>query len=103
MRQVRRRSFPRNPCQRRTAKLGRALAIGAVAIVILLICSGVFTASSNYSPTSYTPSDPYKYNDATDRDLKNLPSMSGYSDAEKERIISEAKKFDAAIKTLPQK
>ena len=72
------------------------------AVVAIMTFRHVRSPAPGPSPASFTPSsptfDPYQYNAATDERLKSLPSLSGRSDAEKEQIISAAKKFDAAVK-----
>jgi hypothetical protein len=74
------------------------LVIGLVLLVVCGLCS--MCAKTPEPTTPYQYSDPYKYNDATDRHLKNLPSMRGFSDREKERIIEEAKKFQEKVDAL---
>lgn len=41
------------------------------------------------------PASPYEYNDSTDRHMKDLPGLRGFSDYEKEEIIEAAKKLEA--------
>lgn len=98
-------------------------------LVIALVCCGISSCFSyitshnaNYSPSSTSRSEytspygysssstsrstdtsPYGYNDSTDSQLKNLPNMRGFSDPDKEKIISEAKKLEAALKETERK
>lgn len=77
--------------------------LGGICAAVVFACSGLFSGSnsSNDSPSpSYAPSAPYRYDDTTDQQLKDLPSLSGFSDREKEHIISEAKKLEAALREL---
>jgi hypothetical protein len=72
-----------------------------VLILAILVCCGVVWQNADLSSTAPPEHfDPFEYNDATDSSLKLLPSMRGYSDSDKETIIHEAKKLDAAVKEL---
>jgi hypothetical protein len=85
--------------------------------LFLFICIGVFVSwksspSSLYSPSSSSSPTNFEtgsfssitngiqYDDTTDRKLKNMPSLQGYSDSEKEYIISNAKKLKYAVDGL---
>jgi hypothetical protein len=83
-----------------------AVIVGGLALVLLWKCSNFFNSISNTSPTpssNYNPPQSYHYDHSSDEKLRNLPSLRGYSNSEKDQIISEAKKFDAAVKALEQK
>jgi len=84
------------------------IVVGGIFLLTIVFCSGVLTSSSS-SPTSVSPSSAsswesrtagIQYDDATDRRCKDLPSLRGYSDREKEQIISAAKKLTNATNQL---
>ena len=79
-------------------------------LLMLVLCSGVLTSSSSCPSTAVSslPSasswksltSGIQYDDATDQRWKDLPSLRGYSDGEKEEIISAAKKLTHATNQL---
>lgn len=55
------------------------------------------------TPAPANPEVLLRNDDSTDRHLKELPSMRGRSDSDKEHIISEAKRLNAALEELYRK
>jgi len=90
--------------QKRNDQAGMRVLGGGIFLVLLLIWSGAFSSNSDPSlpsPLHYSPS--YQYESAADRELKDLPSLRGFSESEKEQIISAAKDLDRAVKVLERK
>lgn len=89
--------------RQKTQQVAGLIALGFFAFTIL-ICSGVFTSSSSSpsapSSSSTSISSGSHYDDATDSQLKDLPCLRGYSDREKEQIISASKKLTNAVNEL---
>jgi hypothetical protein len=83
----------------------RPLAFSVVGIVVVsgFMLGLVIMLSGGSSNSTHYSTSPYQYNDTTDRSLKPLPSLDRFTDAEKEHIISEAKKFDAAVRSLERR
>lgn len=71
-----------------------------VVLFFVLMCSGVFSSGTSSTSSPATSSSPNDYDDSTDRYLKDRPSLRGFSDPDKERIIRAAKEFDARVKAL---
>jgi hypothetical protein len=89
------------------AKDNMGCALMSIVIVVCFVIAGIAgrsssssssSSSSTSSPTS--PTSRSQYDEAADRQLKDLPSLQGYSDREKEQIISASKKLTNAVNEL---
>jgi hypothetical protein len=80
-----------------------AIALTAIGVFLFVAVLGVFALLSPPSSSSTTFTSANQYDDATDRQLKDLPSLRGYSDREKEQIIGASKKLMNAVNELERR
>ena len=69
---------------------------------VLLSAFGLLPAEKSTGPY-IPPPENYRDRSVSDRELKDRPGLARFSERDKELIISEAKKFDAAVKELERK
>jgi hypothetical protein len=80
-------------------KLQLGCQLGCGAILFLVFGFVLFAMWSANASRSSSP----QHLDTTDEHLRSLPSLRGYTDAEKDEIIQAAKRLDAATEELERR
>jgi RNA polymerase subunit RPABC4/transcription elongation factor Spt4 len=80
---------------------GLAAVLGVPILLCAGLCSGAFSSANSSSNSGATTVAPY--HSASDDELMNRPSLSGYSDFEKRMIIDAAKDLDRKVQDLQRR
>lgn len=75
--------------------------LGVPILLCAGLCSGAYSSADSSSNSGATTVAPY--HSASDDELMNRPSLSGYSDFEKRMIIDAAKDFDRKVQDLERR